>query len=54
MDTMKQWGQLSRLGTHSSLVVIWWLCISAIAETENFDFQVKFDFEGQGQSPPKL
>ena len=42
METMKQSGLWSSLGTHGSLVVIWWLCISGSGETRN-----------KGQSPPK-
>ena len=104
---MKQTRLWSSLGTHGSLVVIWWLYISSSSETRkfdilsqiwpwrsgqllpktigtltkvfytsgpnlvvlawkddelsrgqaqngvNFDFEVTFDLEGQGQSPPK-
>ena len=53
METMKQSGMWSILGTHGSLVVIWWLCISDSGETGKFDFQVRFDLEGQGQSSNK-
>ena len=49
METMKQSGLWSSLGTHGSLVVIWCLCISSSCETRKF----KFDLEGQGQLPPK-
>ena len=38
METMKQSGLWSSLGTHGSLVVIWWLCISSSGETRKFDF----------------
>ena len=38
METMKQPGLWSSLGTHGSLVVIWWLCISSSGETRKFDF----------------
>ena len=31
-------GLWSSLGTHGSLVVIWWLCISSSGETRKFDF----------------
>ena len=37
MDTMKQSGLWSSLGTHGSLVVIWWLCISSSGVTRKFD-----------------
>ena len=37
METMKQSGLWSSLGTHSSLVVIWWLCISSSGETRKFN-----------------
>ena len=46
METMKQSGLWSSLGTHGSLVVIRWLCISSSGE-------VKFDLESRGQLPPK-
>ena len=55
MGTMKQSGQWRSLGTHGPLVITWWLCISGSGETGNIDtFQVEFDLEGQGQSPPNL
>ena len=38
METMKQWGLWSILGTHGSLVVIWGLCISISGEARKFDF----------------
>ena len=38
METMKQSGLWSSLGTHGSLVVIWWLCISSSGETRKFHF----------------
>ena len=38
METMKQLGLWSSLGTHGYLVVIWWLCISSSGETRKFDF----------------
>ena len=38
METMKQLGLWSSLGTHGSLVVIWWLCISSSGEVRKFDF----------------
>ena len=47
METMKQSGSWSSLGTHASLVVMWWLCISSSGETW------KFDLEGHGQMPHK-
>ena len=53
METMKQSGLWSSLGTHGSLVVIWWLCISSSGEARKFDFKVKFDLEGRGQLLPK-
>ena len=34
----------------------WWLIARTNSQTQNgvnFDFEVKFDLEGQGQSPPK-
>ena len=34
METMKQSGLWGSLGTHGSLVVIWWLCISSSGETK--------------------
>ena len=37
METMKQSGLQSSLGTHGSLVVIWWLYISSSGETRKFD-----------------
>ena len=37
METMKQSGLWSSLGTHDSLVVIWWLCISSSGATRKFD-----------------
>ena len=53
METMKQSGLWSSLGTHGFLVVTWWLCISGSGETSNFDFSSKFNLGGQGQSPSK-
>ena len=38
METMKEPGLWSNLGTQGSLVVIWWLCISGSGETGYFDF----------------
>ena len=38
METMKQSGLRSSLGTHGSLVVIWCLCISSSGEARKFDF----------------
>ena len=38
METMTQSDLWSRLGTHSSVVVIWWLWISSSGETRKFDF----------------
>ena len=38
METMKQSGLWSSLGTHGSLVVIRWLCISSSSEARKFDF----------------
>ena len=38
METMKQSGLWSSLGTHGSLVVIWRLCISSSGEARKFDF----------------
>ena len=38
METMKQSGMWSSLGTHGSVVVIWWLCNSSSGETRKFDF----------------
>ena len=38
METMKQSGLWSSLGTHGSLVVIWCLCISGSNGIRNFDF----------------
>ena len=37
METMTQSGLWSNLGTHGSLVVIWWLCISSSGEARKFD-----------------
>ena len=37
METMKQTRLWSSLGTHGSLVVIWWLYISSSSETRKFD-----------------
>ena len=37
MQTMKQSGLWSSLGTHGNLVVIWWLCISSSGEARKFD-----------------
>ena len=37
METLKQSGLWSSLGTHGSLVVMWWLCISSSGETRKFD-----------------
>ena len=48
METMKQSGLWSSLGTHGSVVVIWWLCISSSRDT----FSIKFYLEGQGQLHP--
>ena len=48
METMKQWGLWSSLGTHGSLVVKWWLCIPSSGQARK-----KFDLEGQGHLPPK-
>ena len=51
---MKQSCLWSSLGTHGSLVVIWWLYISSSGETRKFAFfKVKFDLEGEGQLLPK-
>ena len=36
--TIRQSGLWSSVGTHGSLVVIWWLCISSGCETRKFDF----------------
>ena len=38
METLKQLGLWSSLGsgTHGSLVVIWWLCISSTGEARKF------------------
>ena len=47
METVKQSGLWSSLGTHVSLVVMYWLCISCSNEIRNFDL----DLEGQVQSP---
>ena len=52
METMKPSGMWSSLGTHGSLVVIWWLCISSSGDTRKFDFLN--DFEGEGQLPGQL
>ena len=41
METMKQSGLWSCLGTHCSLVVIWRLCISSSGEARKFDFLSK-------------
>ena len=38
METMKQSGLWSSLGTHGSVVVIWWLCIYSSGDTRKFDF----------------
>ena len=38
METMKQSGLWSSLGTHGSVVVIWCLCIYSSGETRKFDF----------------
>ena len=38
IETMKQSGLCSSLGTHGSLVVIWRLCVSCSGETRKFDF----------------
>ena len=39
METMKQSGLWSSLGTKGSLlVVLWWLCISSSGEARKFDF----------------
>ena len=51
MGTMKQSGPWNSLGTHGSLVVMWWLCISSRIKPENLTFKVIFDLEGQGQVP---
>ena len=37
METMKQSGLWSSLGTHGSVVVMWWLCISCCGETGTFN-----------------
>ena len=41
METMKQSGLWSSLGTHDSVVVIWWLCISSSGETRNLTLNFK-------------
>ena len=38
METMKQTRLWNSLGTHGSLVVIWWLCISSNDKTRKSDF----------------
>ena len=48
METMKQSGLWCSLGTHGSVVVIWWLCISSSREI----FSIKFYLAGQGQLHP--
>ena len=53
IETMKESGLWSSLGTHGSLVVIWWLYISSSCETRKFDILVKFDLAGQCQLPPR-
>ena len=50
METMKQSGLRSNLGTHNSVVVIWWWDQKIGV---NSDFKVKSDLEGQGQLSPK-
>ena len=39
METMKQSGLWSSLGTHGSMVVIWWLCILVVVRPENLIFK---------------
>ena len=38
METMKQSGPWSSLGTHGPLVVMWWLCISSSGKAWKYDF----------------
>ena len=38
METMKQSGLWSSLGTHGPLVVMWWLCISSSGKAWKYDF----------------
>ena len=32
----------------------WWVISRTSSKWVNFDFEVEFDLEGQGQSPPKI
>ena len=50
MDTGKQSGLCSSLGSHGSLVVIYY---AVVVGPEKWRFNLKFDFEGQGQLQPK-
>ena len=38
MEAVKQLGTWNSLGTHGSLVVMWWSCISSRVKPEKFDF----------------
>ena len=54
METMKQSGLWSSLGTHGSLVVIWWLCISSRGEARKFDFGSQiWPWRSRSIAPPK-
>ena len=54
METMKQSGLWSSLGTHGSLVVIRWLCISSSGEARKFDFLSQiWPWRSRCQLPPK-
>ena len=54
METMKQSGLWSSLGTHRSLVVIWWLCISNSGEARKFDFLSQiWPWRSRSIAPPK-
>ena len=54
MGTMNQSGQWSSLGTHGSLVVMWWLCISGCGETWKFRFfKLNWTLKVKVNHPPK-
>ena len=52
MDTLKQSGPWNSLGTHGSLVVMWWLCISSRVKPENLTFKPNLTLKVKVIPPP--
>ena len=50
---MKKSGLGSSLGTHGSLVVKWWLCISSGGETRKFDLESNLTLKVKVNCQPK-